>query len=231
MKLHPLAKQFPPLEAEELADLVADIKASGLREDITTLDGMILDGQNRQAACEAAGVKPRFDPYIGKDPVAFVISKNLKRRHLTTGQRAMIAAAIVDCQNSDTSIGKAAKSLHVSRQSIHIAKHVRRRSPALASKVRSGKISLNAAEEKLEPKTRIKNPILPSEPPEGFGGDEISRQLKPRTTITQAEFQKELDAIEKLIPTNADHKGFGVIANKFAERQMNFGKSKPSSYY
>lgn len=44
--------------------------------------------------------------------------------------------------------------------------------------------------------------------------------------LTPAEFQKKLDALEKLIPENADHEKFGIIANKFVERQMNFKSGK-----
>jgi hypothetical protein len=35
----------------------------------------------------------RFDP---KDPVGFIISENLVRRHLTVGQRAMIAGKLAE---------------------------------------------------------------------------------------------------------------------------------------
>jgi len=42
---------------------------------------------------EAAGVEPRFESVNGDDPVATVISANVKRRKmLTTGQRAIAAA-------------------------------------------------------------------------------------------------------------------------------------------
>jgi hypothetical protein len=55
---------------------------------------MILDGRNRLLACELAGVEPQFRhaPEAGdsSDPIAFVISKNLQRRHLTAEQKAAI---------------------------------------------------------------------------------------------------------------------------------------------
>ncbi len=49
---------------------------------------LLLDGRNRLKACEAAGVEPRFESVNGDDPLATVISANVKRRKmLTMGRR------------------------------------------------------------------------------------------------------------------------------------------------
>lgn len=93
---HPAAELFPFMSDEELAELAADIRAHGLLEPIVLLDGLVLDGRNRFRACEAAGVEPRFVEWDGtSDPALWVISKNLKRRHLDTSQRAMVAAKLL----------------------------------------------------------------------------------------------------------------------------------------
>jgi hypothetical protein len=94
MRFDALAAIFPLMPAHQLAHLTADIEASGLQEPIVLLDKRILDGRNRWLACQAARVKPRFVDFRGDDPVAFVLSANLHRRHLSESQRAMCAARL-----------------------------------------------------------------------------------------------------------------------------------------
>jgi ParB-like chromosome segregation protein Spo0J len=83
------------MNGEEFDNLVADIKERGLLEPVwLTPGGVLLDGRNRARACEAAGVNITTRIYTGGDPVGFVVSMNLTRRHLTTGQRAMLALEV-----------------------------------------------------------------------------------------------------------------------------------------
>jgi hypothetical protein len=106
MKTHPIADIFPMMEAEELNDLAADIKANGLLNPLVTWvdqvgtigdkgEEYLIDGRNRQAACKIAGVKPVLVPLDnGHDPSAFIVGVNINRRHMTKGQRAMAVAMI-----------------------------------------------------------------------------------------------------------------------------------------
>ena len=94
-KVHPAAELFPLMDDEAISGLVADIKANGLVEPVwLTRDGDLLDGRNRAHACDQAGVELLTRVYEGDDPVGFVVSLNINRRHLTTGQRAMLALRI-----------------------------------------------------------------------------------------------------------------------------------------
>ena len=99
-QLHPLCTFFPRMDDVSFAALVADIQANGLNHPITLLDGMILDGGNRYKACIEADVTPRFVKYEGNDPVRFVLSENLERRHLDAGQRAAIVATVTNWANA-----------------------------------------------------------------------------------------------------------------------------------
>lgn len=93
---HPAASLFPMMSPSELTELASDIRSHGLLEAITLFEGMILDGRNRYAACIQADVKPRFETIENQEsPTLYVLSKNLHRRHLSTSQRAAVAAECV----------------------------------------------------------------------------------------------------------------------------------------
>ncbi len=57
----------------------------------------ILDGRNRAIACSAIGIEPEYRYYDGdaNDLISFVISLNISRRHLNSGQRACLAVDIL----------------------------------------------------------------------------------------------------------------------------------------
>src|ERR1043166_6151341 len=97
LPFHELANIFPLIEGGEFDALVADIREHGVREKGKLLDGSILDGRNRYRAAKVAGRDmgfELFDPAQDGDPLAYVLSKNLARRHLNESQRAMVAARL-----------------------------------------------------------------------------------------------------------------------------------------
>lgn len=105
-KVHPAAEIFPLLEGDAFEELVEDIRSNGLIDPVWLYDDpelgtVLLDGRNRLAACEAAGVEIRTRKYTGDDPVGFSVSQNVKRRHLTDGQLAAIAYATIDLYEAE----------------------------------------------------------------------------------------------------------------------------------
>jgi hypothetical protein len=94
-KAHKAAEIFPMMQRDELDRLADDIKQNEQRENIVvTKDGLILDGRNRAAACELAGIEVKEDVWDGEPghEFEFVFSKNITRRHLNESQRALAAA-------------------------------------------------------------------------------------------------------------------------------------------
>lgn len=94
MKFHPLAECLPMLPGHELSELANDIRKNGLRIPVTVFEEKILDGRNRYAACKQAKIKVRYEPYEGDDPVGFILSHNINRRHIPPGKRATYALRI-----------------------------------------------------------------------------------------------------------------------------------------
>jgi len=88
---HVLADVFPEMPQAEFDELKADIAANGLLEPIWLYEGKILDGRHRHRACSELGIECHFQQYVGDSPAAFVSSKNLQRRNLNSGQRAVVA--------------------------------------------------------------------------------------------------------------------------------------------
>lgn len=91
MEFHEIANVFPLMEGEDFEELVRDIEKNGQQQPILTYEGKILDGRNRYRACVAAGVEPWVEKWSGSSPVEAVLSLNLHRRHLSSGQRSVIA--------------------------------------------------------------------------------------------------------------------------------------------
>ncbi len=93
-------------------------------------EGKILDGRNRYRALIQVGLtdeevlRCHSEPSVGTDPLRYVLSRNLVRRHLDESGRAMVAAKLVklklgDNQHSEgPSIGEASKLLKVSPKSV-----------------------------------------------------------------------------------------------------------------
>jgi N6-adenosine-specific RNA methylase IME4 len=161
LPFHPLANLFPLMEGAAFDDLTGDIRSNRQREDIVTLNGVILDGLNRYRACLAAGISPQFRGFgcvsgDGDSALAFIISKNLRRRHLNESQRAMAAARLAtmrqgertDLQLSVTlpkvSQPQAAELMNVSARLLRSAKTVQDSgAPALVRAIEQGRLSVS----------------------------------------------------------------------------------------
>lgn len=159
---HPLATIFPPLEESAFNALVEDIKANGQQEPIVLFEDKILDGRNRARACWQLKKEVRTRPYTGTDPIGFVLSSNLHRRHLNESQRAMVGAKLTSLsvganqhtKGQGTSIEVASTILNVGRASIERARAVLgHKDPTLIEQVVHGTTSVSKAAAEVKKKT------------------------------------------------------------------------------
>lgn len=205
LKYHPACEIFPTLSNEELQSLADDIKANGLLEPIVVYKGEILDGRNRYEACEVAGVEPQFVAWDGEgSPAAYVISKNLQRRHLNASQRALIAYELLPLleaeakerqrlsngrgkkggQNCSTEVGKASE--HVGRIAncsstyVEQVKSTAAKAPELLDAIRNRVLTVDQAH-KL------------SKIPESKRQAVVEKAKKPKARIPRLIRQAEID--------------------------------------
>jgi hypothetical protein len=161
--LHDLCKIMPPHTETEFKELKEDIHQNKLQAPIITYEGKILDGRGRYNACvELAkdGIETNFrtEAYAGPDARRYVVSANIKRRHLNESQRALIAAQLANFKHGgDRTTGKAsidaltqqqaAQLLNVSEPSVERAsKVIKNGAPALVEAVKAGKLRVSAVQ-------------------------------------------------------------------------------------
>ena len=165
---HPFAALFPELPPEELTQLARDIKERGQLEPIILYKGVILDGRNRYRACQIAGVKPRIEEFDAKatrrSPEEFVLSRNLRRRHLSVGQKAALALEwseqielSADPQKNKGrgrpkgTLSEGAKKIGINERRVFEVRQIREANPSLYQDVKADRRSLNSALAEISP--------------------------------------------------------------------------------
>ena len=157
-EIHELCKLFPPMSEDQFTALMRDIAENGLRQPIVIYENKILDGRHRYKACINLGRQPVSVIYDGDDPLGFVISHNLSRRHLDESQRAMIATRCatlkrggkndlnVEISTLKLSQKDAAARFNIGRHSVIAArKVVEKGTQELSDAVESGQIAVTVA--------------------------------------------------------------------------------------
>jgi N6-adenosine-specific RNA methylase IME4 len=181
---HPAASLFPLMEGEEYRELCDDIFENGLIEAIWLHpDGSIIDGRNRYRACLETGTEPQFRVWDGKGSlVTFVVSLNLRRRHLTSSQRAVVAldvlpmleaeakkrqgvrndiAQIVAESGQGEAREQAAVLFGTNRQYVSDAKQIQQKAPDLLGQVRSGALTIPQAKREMGKREKLDPPPFP----------------------------------------------------------------------
>jgi ParB-like chromosome segregation protein Spo0J len=210
MNFHQYANLFPMLSGDALEGLKADIEQHGVRDPVVLLNGEILDGRNRYTCAVELGIDFPTQEYQGDDPLSFVISHNLHRRHLTESQRASIAARVANmpshrpnksanlqCYNEPqlslseqaaprppmTSTAEAARMLNVSPRSVADARKVHEQAPPEVTRaVDEGRISVSLAAKVADLPDEAKAEVVAA-PPEQQR--EVAREAVKKAHVAQ----------------------------------------------
>lgn len=162
MKFHPLAEALPILPGHQLDELADDIRENGLQVPVTKFEGMVLDGRNRYLACKKAKVKVRYEEFGDGDPVQFIVSHNLSRRHLDPSKRAAYILKLNAARDiwasrgrpkkgsRDPFIGDMAKAAGVSSATMKRARRVQKKDPKKFEQVAAGEITVSEAAREVD---------------------------------------------------------------------------------
>jgi len=150
---------IPPLTNDEYCQLEENIQAQGCRDAIKVWKGVIIDGHNRYAICQAHNVP--FDIHemrftSKKDAEMWIIENQLGRRNLTDAMRIDLAARMVGMMQSQcgqirkrqTIAKKSGKSEQTVRKYLKIKES---NDAELLHKVNSGEIKIGTAYNTLMP--------------------------------------------------------------------------------
>jgi ParB-like chromosome segregation protein Spo0J len=234
-EVHPVASLFPMMDDVSFQALKEDIKTHGQLEPILYWKKMLVDGRNRLRACEELNIEPREVELMDEtDPVAYVISHNLHRRHLTTGQRSDVAAKVatmrhgdVKSQKSDgskdpSSITDAAKLMKVSPASVKRAKKVHAKgSEAVKKAMADGTLPVTtaAALVDLVPDKEQQTKLMED------GVDTVRDAIKTVAKDDELVFRDVDDDDDDWTANERDRrslveKGFSVVANQSKDKSL-----------
>ena len=202
---HSAADLFPMITGAEFDALKKDIEENGLQCPITLLHGEIIDGRNRMRACEELGIAPDFEELADDvDPLTFVASMNLHRRHLEPHERGRVyreirnARGVIPGQNKggrpksgdkpshDATVSERAlaKELGVDkdtmRRQIQQADDYDALPPPLREKVDAKDVTVTQAKKAADKLKRV----MPAIPPKDE--DEAERERKTLEAMEQA---------------------------------------------
>ena len=164
LKVNPQFKDLiPPLSEDELRQLTENIRAEGCRDAIKIWRGIIVDGHNRYAICQAHGIpykiaKLRFSSK--EDAVIWLLENQLGRRNLTEAMHIKLALQMAGMlrEKAKQNAGcepihvrkTAARAAHVSEGKVHMYMKVKELGDAnLVQKMEAGDVTIGAAYEEV----------------------------------------------------------------------------------
>lgn len=215
LQQHPLSAAFPAMPEQEVEALAIDIEKHGQREPGVLFEGMVLDGWHRYLACERVGKKFLCGDFGAGDPVSFVLSRNLHRRHLTASQRAAAVVACHDWRPNGVARGALVQGMKTSEEMALEADvgertivHAKRAHEAgLGDAVKDGAVSARRAAEVAKlPKAKRAKALREPAPPKPDATEKLREQIEALTeeranlADTARELEDKLTAYETTDP-------------------------------
>lgn len=190
LQIHPAAKLMPLMTAEEWTQLKIDIEENGQREPVILYQGQLLDGRNRLKVCRELNIPVRAVSLSEEeDPYLHVASLNLHRRQLTTSQKAVVAAKIMDRIEPEPGQKRrdiAAAAFGVSPKLVQGARKLLQENPKMLEKVFKGEYTINKA---------LRKEAAPKASP-------AIRIIGELLTLIPSDKRRELEVIQKNAPPN-----------------------------
>ena len=123
MNFHPIADVFPMMDPGAFDELAEVIKLNGLLTPIVTYEDKILDGRNREKACEKVGVEPRYVPYAGSTPLSYVINDRAAANHYATSRLDKIKERDVPSISADDCVLALWATVPMLEQALDVMRH------------------------------------------------------------------------------------------------------------
>jgi ParB-like chromosome segregation protein Spo0J len=197
---HPACLLLPEMGEAEYRELVEDIRQHGQQQNIIVDEhGVILDGRHRWRACQELGIQPWLTRRPGLsevEKVALVMCLNIHRRHLTTDQRAALAAelatmksgtrtdlASIGARSPGLSDAQASKVMGVSERTVERAKRRMRADPEAHAKAKAGTLGRKQPQSKPQKMRRQWDAMR--KPVDGDVEPKPKARLDPRDVINQ----------------------------------------------
>lgn len=165
-----------------------------------------------------------FVEFDGEDPLAFVLSKNLARRHLSESQRAMVAAQLVNWEkglnqhssgSANLQTRQAARALSISERAVAAARAIRREgAPSLIDAIRDGRVTVHAGDAlKHLPDSDVQRLLKAGDravmdTAKALRTEKMKGNRESRLSLMSAISRK---GIERAAPGTMPRKAFGVI--------------------
>lgn len=142
--VHPLQDRLsiPFGSVEDFRALCESLKIHGLLEPIILFEDKVLDGRRRQQACAELEIPARYQHWSGEcgSPIAYVLAKNVDRRHLSVTERALIAVKALPLLKAEAAERKKASQALPGEQA-----HKRRQAAPAGGKGKSAAQAARAA--------------------------------------------------------------------------------------